>query len=894
MQFGVDAGNPYPGEGRIMKDDSCRCRRVLTFLFAALLVVQALPAARPAKKPPSLDLPSITVGEHVFHRRLLGNGLRAVAAADGEETVSVFLVIGAGKRQETPATTGLAHLTEHAMYTGTARTGPGAHDARIKEMGGSSNAFTREDYTLFYDHAVPAGRLAEVLAMEADRLRGIVFDKEAFLVERERLAKEESTTHQPDLARGELVESFVFLVHPYGAGVPDREGHTRAPHLGLEEVRRFYDLYYRPDLTSVVVAGGVEPGTALDAVEEAFGALKRGPARPAVPQEPRDGRGGRFHFDWEHSQDRVEHVWIVPPLGHADRPTLDVLARLLSRRALSDASPVRADMGDRADEDLFRIAANGPRAGAELVELMEDVRGGMMDPEEVEKVKALLRDDFTAWSLRGRPYFSLAGTFGVYEVLGHPGIPAHYEEAIDGVTRERLQRVANRRLSPGMRYAVLFAGSGQPPPPLPEDRGELQQAAQDAASAGDLDRAVAAYTRLLEGKPSKMYTVIFLASRGQVRVEQKDYDAAIADFEQALQVVDYPAVRDLLEEAQGLRYGVVREPIAVVAEAAPAASPHGGSAGHGGMRAAPAGRPPAMSGPHPTAPQRQAPATKAAGQARIASAAHPSSVGGPHRSARAREESRGAGKEGYRRRVELGVPGRVLEDAILGREKIVRVLEGHSGTGYRAEELASLVEADRYRLTDIGAGRLREHWDLLFGDERAVKSFLDAARWPLQREGWEVGRKGDFVRLQRAARREGPVGPAPPSARIERAVEEREVEVEKRERTRSRGKPNPLAQLSVPGRVLEDTSRGPEALVPILERHAATRDRAEELAAQVVGDRYREVDIGSGRTMLHWDLRLVDGVSAKAFLDAARWPLQREGWSVARQGRILRLQMRAD
>jgi len=46
--------------------------------------------------------------------------------------------------------------------------------------------------------------------------------------------------------------------------------------------------------------------------------------------------------------------------------------------------------------------------------------------------------------------------------------------------------------------------------------------------------------------------------------------------------------------------------------------------------------------------------------------------------------------------------------------------------------------------------------------------------------------------------------------------------------------------------------------------------------------------------MLHWDLRLVDGVAAKTFLDAARWPLQREGWSVARSGRLLRLQMRAD
>ena len=116
---------------------------------------------------------TVSVGEHVFHRRQLDNGLRAVAVRDEGENVSVFVVVGVGKRQETSETTGLAHLTEHAMYTGTERTGPGEHDRRVKEMGGKSNAFTREDYTLFYDHCVPLQHLDEVLAMEADRLREI-------------------------------------------------------------------------------------------------------------------------------------------------------------------------------------------------------------------------------------------------------------------------------------------------------------------------------------------------------------------------------------------------------------------------------------------------------------------------------------------------------------------------------------------------------------------------------------------------------------------------------------------------------------------------------------------------------------------------------------------------
>jgi len=53
----------------------------------------------------------------------LGNGLRAIAVRDEGEGVSVFMVIAAGNRQETETTTGLAHLTEHAMYTGTKKIG---------------------------------------------------------------------------------------------------------------------------------------------------------------------------------------------------------------------------------------------------------------------------------------------------------------------------------------------------------------------------------------------------------------------------------------------------------------------------------------------------------------------------------------------------------------------------------------------------------------------------------------------------------------------------------------------------------------------------------------------------------------------------------------------------
>jgi zinc protease len=507
------------------------------------------------------SLPSIRVGEHVFERRLLGNGLRAVAARDADEGVSVFVIVAAGKRHETPSTTGLAHLTEHAMYTGTAKTGPGEHDRLIEQMGGRSNAFTREDYTLFYDHEIPLERLDEVLAMEADRLRHLSFEEQAVLLERERLRIEEEKTWQPSQVLSELLEAAVFQRHPYGAGIIDEQGHTLAPGLDPRQIREFYDRHYHPRSVAVVVAGAIEPSRALDAIEHAFGALPAGPPPPPLPEEPEVREPRSVSIPSELPRDRLEWVWLVPAMGHPDRPALDLLARLLSRRTTTEGAPVLASMGTRVDKDLFRLAATGPSASADLEAVLVSLHAGEIEAAEVEEVKGLLAKAFRARPLRGRPYFALAASFGICEVLGHAEEMASYESAVSRLTADEILRVARQYLSPQRRVSVRFVGTGVELAPLPEDRTELQRAAVEATQAGDLERAIAAYNKLLAGDQSKMGEVIALADRGKLRMQQRDYDAAILDFERALEITDYPDLRNLLDEARALQAGMVPEEV---------------------------------------------------------------------------------------------------------------------------------------------------------------------------------------------------------------------------------------------------------------------------------------------------------------------------------------------
>ena len=164
-------------------------------------------------------------------------------------------------------------------------------------------------------------------------------------------------------------------------------------------------------------------------------------------------------------------------------------------------------------------------------------------------MKRLSRNRFEGQPLRARPYFALAGTFGVYEVFGHAELLANHHQAIAAVTGEEVLEAARRYLAPARCVTVVFEGTGAEVQPLPTDPEALRTAAAEAADSGDYQRAIEAYTHLLAMKPNRMNTVIYLATRGQVHLELRAFDSAIADFEEALAVVDYPAVRDLLAEA---------------------------------------------------------------------------------------------------------------------------------------------------------------------------------------------------------------------------------------------------------------------------------------------------------------------------------------------------------
>ena len=533
-------------------------------MLIPLLLALPLPILDDPVVAPAFDSAPLTVGQVTFARRTLGNGLQALAVRGEASTASLFVVIGAGTGTEGPATTGLAHLVEHTLFTGTATTGTDEHERRIVAWGGESNAFTREDYTLYYDHGFPAEHLAQVLAMEADRLRNLTFDEGPFLHERWRLEHEEAGAFTQAEARAELLDAAMFQAGPYAAGVRDADGHTLAPDLTLEQARDFYDLWYHPDRTAVVAvvpAGHAGPAAALDAIEDAFAHLPPGPPAPPRAQESDDRRGGSYAFASSLPADKRYHGWVGPARHEprqderaldepwADRLALTLVAEVLATRHRGEpGAPLEVSMGGRQQRDLFLVGCAGEDAAERMTALREELDTRPVIDAELAAAAAELADDFQDIPVAARPYFSLAGTMGIHAVLGDPAWPARWPARLESLTAADLSAAVAFWLDPERVVAVTFLGIGEAADEafaLPEDPTELAAFAQDASEAGDYGAAIAAYERLLELGADRMNAVIYGYYLGTLKRETGDLEGALADLEAALEVVDYPAVREL-------------------------------------------------------------------------------------------------------------------------------------------------------------------------------------------------------------------------------------------------------------------------------------------------------------------------------------------------------------
>jgi zinc protease len=307
----------------------------------------------------------------------LPNGLRLVTIpTDSPNLVSVFIVVQTGSRDEVEAgKTGFAHLFEHLMFRGTDKYPPAKYDEVLSQAGAYSNANTSADRTVFHT-TFSKEDLSTILAMEADRFQNLKVPPEVFKTETGAVLGEyNKNSANPGQKLQEVLRDTAF----------DRSTYKHTTMGFLKDVQdmpnqydyslKFFDRFYRPEYTTIIVTGDVNPRQVRPMVDKYWASWKRGAYHPDIPAEPAQSGPRENHVDWPSpTLPMIVVAFKGPAYSDAAKDTvaLDALATLAFSRTsdLYQKLVVREQKVDtlnasspfRVDPDLFSINARVKKA----------------------------------------------------------------------------------------------------------------------------------------------------------------------------------------------------------------------------------------------------------------------------------------------------------------------------------------------------------------------------------------------------------------------------------------------------------------------------------------------------------------------------------------------------
>ncbi len=212
----------------------------------------------------------------------LKNGLKIILSEDDSlPIVSVVVAYHVGSTHEEPGKTGLAHLLENLMFQGSRNVGRMQHYSFIQKIGGSLNAITTADKTLFYQ-TVPSNQLALVLWLESDRMNSLnispinVENTKKDIIENIQLRKEYDPYLENSWDFDRLLFSNFAYSHPVLGSPQDIRNITR------KDVLEFFATYYSPSNAVLTIVGNFDEQKAMQLIQRYFSTIPMRATPPSV------------------------------------------------------------------------------------------------------------------------------------------------------------------------------------------------------------------------------------------------------------------------------------------------------------------------------------------------------------------------------------------------------------------------------------------------------------------------------------------------------------------------------------------------------------------------------------------------------------------------------------
>jgi zinc protease len=356
----------------------------------------------------------------------LSNGLKVIVVPTGfPNLVSIQIPVQTGSRNEVePGKSGFAHFFEHLMFRGTPKTPPDKYRQIMAKAGARDNAGTGDDSTHYYSTFAKED-LETILDVYADMFQNLSYSEADFKTEaRAILGEYNKNSAEPLEKLFEVQRDHFYQSHTYKhttmgfikdiENMPNEYGYSKT----------FFERWYRPQFTTVIIAGDVTPERVLPLVEKYWGnwkglgargsGLEGGNAMPVqIPKEPPPAGPKYAHVPW--TSDTLPWVTVAFPGPAFDEnskesaamemlgsiyfgETSDLYKKLVVAEQKADV--LQTDVSSSIDSALFTVMARVKNAADavyvrdQILSTFAEARFGQVPAARLAEAKSNTRYSF--------------------------------------------------------------------------------------------------------------------------------------------------------------------------------------------------------------------------------------------------------------------------------------------------------------------------------------------------------------------------------------------------------------------------------------------------------------------------------------------------------------------